>query len=703
MLPPGLLSGWDRPGRQPILIATKYLVIRGEDIRMQTSLATKDNRRFENWVKSRPPSIASQEGKPGELWRQDWLLALLLVVVTMVAYLSAWNGTPIWDDDAQLTKPELRSLDGLARIWTQPGATQQYYPLVHSCFWLESQLWGNWPAGYHLLNILLHCTSALLLVRILRLLQIPGAWLAAAIFALHPIQVESVAWISELKNMLSGVFYFGSLLAYLKFHQSRNLRFYLAALILFGFGLLSKTVIATLPAALLVILWWKGGKLSWKEDILPLVPFFLLGTAAGLFTAWVERNLVGANGSDFNYSIIERSLIAGRAIWFYLDKLFWPLDLIFVYPRWQVSQTAWWQYLFPTAVLLLLAVLIGLSRRWRGPLAGFLFFIGTLFPALGFFNVYPFRYSLVADHFQYLAGLGMMVLVASGIDLELRRGQLRLHPTGSILCGTLLATLAILTWQQSAMYTNIGTLWRTTIERNPKAWMAHDNLGALLLREGQVDEAIVHFRKAVEIDANQAEPQANLGNALLQKGELDDAVAQYFKALALKPNSAEVHYNLGNALLRKGQTDGAIAEYEKALAILPDYADVHNNLGIVLFQKGDVDQAIAHYQRALEINPQDVQARANLAWTLATSPQTSLMKILAVKLAQQANERTGGANPTILRILAAAFAQAGRFSEAVATAERSLQLATVQNNVPLAEALRAEIGLYQNASPYRAR
>jgi protein O-mannosyl-transferase len=648
-----------------------------------------------------PPT--SQEEQPGEFWRKDWLFALLLVIVTIVAYLPAWNGSPIWDDDAHLTKPELRSLDGLAKIWTQPGATQQYYPLVHTLFWLEHQLWGDWPAGYHLLNILLHCASALLLVRILRHLQIPGAWLAAAIFALHPIQVESVAWISELKNMLSGVFCLGSLLAYLKFDRSRNLLFYAAALVLFAFGLLSKSVIATLPAALLVILWWKGGKLSWRDDILPLTPFFLLGTAAGLFTAWVERNLIGANGSDFNYSNLERILIAGRAIWFYLDKLFWPLDLTFVYPRWQVSQMAWWQYLFPAAVLLLLAVLIWLSRRWRGPLAGFLFFIGTLFPALGFLNVYPFRYSLVADHFQYLANLGIIVLVASGIALGLKSRQLRLHPTGSILCGALLATLASLTWRQSAMYMNIETLWRTTIERNPEAWMAHDNLGALLFREGQVNEAIVHFRKAVEIDANQAEPQANLGNALLQKGELDEAITQYYKALAIKPHSAEVHYNLGNALLRKGQADEAIAEYERALVILPDYADVHNNLGIVLFQKGDVDQAVSHYQRALEINPQDVQARANLAWTLATSPQTSLMKALAPKLAQQANQLMGGSNPTILRILAAAFAQTGRFSEAVETAERSLQLATAQNDAALVEALRAEIGLYQNGIPYRHR
>ena len=205
----------------------------------------------------------------------------------------------------------------------------------------------------------------------------------------------------------------------------------------------------------------------------------------------------------------------------------------------------------------------------------------------------------------------------------------------------------------------------------------------------------------MEIDADQVEAQANLGDALLQKGELDEAVAQYYKALEIKPTYAEVHYNLGNALLREGQADEAIAHYEKALEIKPDYADVHNNLGIVLFQKGEVDQAIAHYQRALEINPQDVQARANLAWALATSPQTSMLKAIALKLAQQANQLMGGSNPTVLRILAAAFAQTGKFSEAVETAERSLQLATAQNNTPLVAALRTEIGLYQKGLPCR--
>ena len=237
-------------------------------------------------------------------------------------------------------------------------------------------------------------------------------------------------------------------LAYLGFDRNRRGGYYALALGLFVLGLMSKTVIATLPAALLVVFWWQRGRLSWRQDVLPLLPFFVAGIGAGLFTAWVERKFGRAEGSEYDFSIIERFLIAGRAIWFYLGKLFWPVNLIFIYPRWQVSQAVWWQYLFPAAAALLLGAL-GWLRRWRrGPLAALLFFVGTLFPALGFFNVYPFRYSFVADHFQYLAGIGPIVLVAAGISIGLNRfGKRRLFWEPA-LCGILLAVLGVLTWRQ---------------------------------------------------------------------------------------------------------------------------------------------------------------------------------------------------------------------------------------------------------------
>ena len=311
------------------------------------------------------------------------------------------------------------------RIWFELGATQQYYPLLHSAFWVEHNLWGDATLGYHLVNILLHAAAAVMVALVLRRLSVPGAYLAAAVFALHPVHVESVAWITELKNTLSIVFYLGAVLSYLAFDRTRKTRWWLGALGLFVLGLMSKTTAATLPAALLVIFWWQRGRLSWQRDVRPLAPFFVLGLLAGLLTAWVERKLIGAEGAAFDLTIVERCLLAGRAIWFYLGKLFWPTELIFIYPRWQVSQAVWWQYLFPAAALLLLAGLWALRRRCRGPLAGLLFFVGTLLPALGFCNVYPFLYSFVADHFQYLASLGPITLAAAGVALLFARWRPR--------------------------------------------------------------------------------------------------------------------------------------------------------------------------------------------------------------------------------------------------------------------------------------
>jgi protein O-mannosyl-transferase len=347
--------------------------------------------------------------------RSTAAIGLLLVVATLLAYLPAWHGKPIWDDEPHIARPELNSLSGLVRIWTEPGATQQYYPLVYTVFWLEHRLWGNSTLGYHLLNILLHTSSALLLFLILRRLAMPGAWLAAAIFALHPVQVESVAWMTELKNTLSGFLFLTSIWSYLHFDQSRSRRWWGLAALCFVLGLTAKTAIAPLPAALLVLLWWQRGNLSWKSDLVPLVAFFAVGLLAGLFTAHIERKFFGAEGGEFNFTIIERCLIAGHSLWFHLRKLFWPTNLTFMYPRWEIRQSAWWQYLYPGTLLLLLAACWALRRRNRGPMAALLWFAGLLFPALGFFNAYSFRYSFVNDHHQYLACIGMIVLASAGL------------------------------------------------------------------------------------------------------------------------------------------------------------------------------------------------------------------------------------------------------------------------------------------------
>src|SRR2546423_1810788 len=433
------------------------------------------------------PQVRSREKSS----RWVWLFALALIAITALAYLPAWNGKLIWDDNRHITQPALRSWQGLADIWTRVGATQQYYPLVHSIFWIEQKLWGDSVLVYHLVNILLHSLGAVVLLQILLRLKIPGAWLGAALFALHPVQVESVAWISELKNTLSGLFFFCSIFTYLKFDERRNRLSYISSLVFFILGLLCKTAIAPLPAIIAVVLWWKRGRLRPREDLLPLLPFFAIGVSAGLFTAWLERIFIGAQGTAFQLSILQRCLIAGRDFWFYVFKLAWPTKLTFIYPRWQISGAVWWQYLFPLALVLLLAVIWRLRKSSRAPLAATLIFLGLLFPALGFINVYPFIYSFVADHFQYLACIGPLVLAGSGIALGLDALGLSQKPPHRLVYAAVLGLLGFLTWQQSRQYADIETLWRTTIARNPDCWMAYSNLGSFLSAHGNANEAIV--------------------------------------------------------------------------------------------------------------------------------------------------------------------------------------------------------------------
>jgi len=346
--------------------------------------------------------------------KRDWFFCLILAVVTILAYQPAWQGGLLWDDDNCTTPPELRSLDGLRRIWFVPRTIAQYYPLLFSSYWLQQRLWGDSPSGYHLVNLLLHIGCVVLVLRILRFLRIPGAELATIIFALHPVNVETVAWISERKNTLSGVFGLAATLWYLKFDENRSgqekdgpqgsgYSSYALAIVLFLLGLLSKTAIVTLPLAWLAILWWKRGTIFWRRNVVSIIPFLFLSLAAGLVTYWFEYSSIGYRARTLDLSLLDRCLIAGRAFWFQLGNLFWPSNLMFVYPRWEINAAVWWQYLFPLALLVLLGVLWGLRRWSRAPLAGVLIYILLLLPSLGFLNIYFFIYSFVADHWQYLA------------------------------------------------------------------------------------------------------------------------------------------------------------------------------------------------------------------------------------------------------------------------------------------------------------
>ncbi len=718
------------------------------------------------WSTSQTESAAGRDDGSPPAQRtfggKDWLFAAALAIAVFLAYQPVWHGALLWDDDAHITAPGLRSWHGLYRIWFDVSATQQYYPLTETGYWAQYKLWGEAVLGYHLVSILLHAAAGVMVAMVLRRLAIPGALLAAAIFALHPVQVESVAWITEQKNTLSAVFYLAAAMAYLRFDRDRGAAWYLAATVLFVLSFASKIVTVTLPAALLIVFWWQRGRLSWRRDVLPLAPWFAISIAAGLFLTGLERSHVGAVGRDFELSVLQRCLLPGRVIWFYLGKLFWPANLAFLYPRWQIDPGAWWQYLFPLALLALLALLWGLRRRWRGPLAGLLFFVGTLFPVLGFLNVYWFTFSYVADHFQYLASLGIISLASAGAALAMSRWRLWNRPAGSAACLVLLAILAGLTWRQCGMYTDIDTLYRTAIERNPVCWMAHNNLAIALVTRGQNDDAVSHYRKAIEIKPDYVNAYVNLGSALTDLGQPDEAIRVFQKALEVDPGSTDAHYNLAIALAACGRIEEAVAHYQKgvevkpaeaeafhnlsfdvaidhlqrALKIAPDKALAYSGFGDALAARGRLDEAIAHFQKAVELQPDDAGARGKLglvesrreallrtlaqrrqslcsqpddvtllsdvAWTLATTPNASIRDgTQAVELAQRAVKLTGGRDPNVLGTLAAAYAEQGRVSDAVRAAEQALALATGQNNSALAETLHSQLRQYEAGFAYR--
>jgi tetratricopeptide (TPR) repeat protein len=599
-------------------------------------------------VKGRKPR-ATQVVAPAPVTRSwDPLLFACLVGATIIAYLPAMRGGILWDDTSHITRLDLQPLHGLWRIWFDLEATQQYYPLLHSAFWLEHRLWGDAVLGYHLTNVLLHATSACLVVLIAKRLALKGAWLAGFVFALHPVMVEAVAWISEQKSTLAGVLYLGSALVYLGFDESRRRSRYVLATVLFAAALLSKTVTATLPAVLLVVIWWRRGRLEWRRDVVPLVPWLAVGAGAGLFTAWVERTYIGAAGADFSLSVVQRFLLAGRVIWFYAAKLVWPVDLTFLYPRWTLDASVWWQWLFPAGVAAVAVVLVRRTSRSarvpldpladqthlvpaqagletgrgpggpaysnRGALAAFLIFAGSLFPVLGFLNIYPFRYSFVADHFQYLASLGLIIPVCA--YLSTIAGQ-----AGRLALPTVLgAVLGVLTWSQSGMYRYGETLYRATLDRNPSSWLAHNNLGNTLLEDGRTQEATAEFVAALQLKPDYSEAHLSLANALMQTpGHLQDAIGEYQDAVRYDAKSERAHSNFSNALLQAGRVPEAVAESQRALRLRPDYAEAHNNLGNALLQSGLLQDATGEYETALRLDPTLAEAHNNFGRALAQS------------------------------------------------------------------------------------
>ncbi|MCI0683370.1 MAG: tetratricopeptide repeat protein [Gemmataceae bacterium] len=569
-----------------------------------------------------------------------------LLILAVLAYVPALSGGFIWDDDFYVTaNPTLRSWPGLARIWFEPGATPQYYPLTFTTFWAEYQLWELAPLGYHVINVLLHGVNGVLLWHVLMRLRAPAPWFVAAVFVLHPVHVESVAWITERKNVLSTLLYFAAALSYLQFSppaageevRSRS-RWYVLALALFAGALLSKTVACSLPAALLLALWWRRGRFPWG-DLAALTPFFALGALLAAVTIWMEKHHVGAQGLGFELSPVERCLIAGRALCFYAAKLVWPADLTFIYPRWQVDAGVWWQYVFPLATIGAAVSLAAARRRigW-GPLVAYLIFAGTLVPALGFIDVYPMRFSFVADHFVYLASPAFLALALAAIQALWQRlpqswnNVRRLAPVGCLLL------LGALTWRHGFVFTDPRTLWEDTLSKNPECWMAHNNLGELLAGQGRPDLARPHYEAAIRLYPHDAAHHHNLGKAHFLMGDLEKAAPAYEAALQVDPSHFESHFSLGVVLRRLGKLPDARRHLETAVALRPDFAAAHNNLGALLAQQDQHAEAIEHFRAAARSAPADPAAYFNLAIA-----HTRLGKLdEAIDYVRQALERAPG-------------------------------------------------------------
>jgi Flp pilus assembly protein TadD len=616
------------------------------------------------------PTVDTRSG-PGR-WK-GWAPGLFIVALVALAYWPVARAGYIWDDDDHITENRnLRDAGGLKRIWTRLGprndGTPQYYPLTHTTFWLEYRLWRLRPLGYHVVNVALHGATAWLGWVLLRRVRVPGAWWVAALWALHPVNVESVAWVTERKNVLSAFFYVLAALAHVRFAGlddgavplvgRTRLFAYVATVVCFTCAVFSKTVAGTFPAAMLLIVFWKRGRMAWR-DVAPLLPLFAFALVMGSITGWLERDQVGAVGPEWAFTFGQRVAIAGRAVWFYAAKALWPWPLAFIYPRWEVAQPAAWMAIAPLAVV---AVTVGLfayrDRIGRGPFVAWSFFCGTLFPALGFVNVYPMRYSFVADHFQYLAMPGMLILVVATVVWAAESIHERVprvpRATWTALGALVLVALVALSFCRVIVFEDRVTLWADTVRKNPRGVIVRNNYASALIDAGRVDDAEPQVAAALALRPDLPQGWYNRGRILLSRGEHRAALNAFRRAAAGEPGNDEIHYQLGVAAARAGveslaetawrramklnphnplprtrlahhlnaraAAEGSAGNLEvaeglvrEALRLEPSLAEAHNNLGTILKLRGDRTGAAVAYRQALKLKPDLETAKKNLA------------------------------------------------------------------------------------------
>ena len=677
----------------------------------------------------RPPKDGRRRGRTPRGW--TIIACLFLVLATLTVYGDLRNHHFInFDDDVYVTDNSPvqggLSLTGLVWAFTTLHAGL-WIPLTWLSYMVDSQLFGLHPEGFLLTNLLFHIANTLLLF--LWLLRTTGAlgpsFLVAALFALHPLHVESVAWATERKDVLSTLFWLLSMWAYIWYVESPGFRRYLLILVCFSLGLMAKPMLVTLPFVLLLLDYWPLGRWPQKspgsakkkslasaknsraqkpEPGVPLkrliwekAPLLALVVISSVVTIHAQKE-VGALVQLAYIPLPSRLANALVAYVTYMVKAIYPSGLAVFYP-YSSGALPLWQGLGASLTLAFVSLLIiRQTSRHSYLLVGWLWYLGTLVPVIGLVQAGD---QALADRFTYVPHIGLFIIVAYGMaDLAARwRTPRFLLPVGA---GIVLTALMICTWLQVGHWRNSVSLFAHTLQVTRNNALAHNSLGIALLAQGEVDQAITHCEEALRLRPNYAKAHYNLGNALFSRGEVNQALAHYQEALQLQPNYDKAQNSLGFALLSQGRVDQAVAHFEKSLNIRPNSPEVHNNLGLALLSQDKVDQAMVHYQEAIRLNPNYPEALDGLARLLAMARNQKIRDgATAVQMAERANQLTGYRQPEMLDTLAAAYAEAGRFPEAIQASQKALDLANSADMIGLAKDIESRMRLYQAGRPSR--
>jgi protein O-mannosyl-transferase len=713
--------------------------------------------------------------------------ALAIFALVLAAYWPALGGGFVWDDGLVVGKnPLIRGELSLGAVWFRTD-----FPLTTVALWLQWLLWGMKPAGYHVVNVVLHGLDAVLLWRLLAKLRVRGAWLAGALFAVHPVCVASAAWISEQKNTLSMAFFLISVWCYVRMEQSRKQKaesrngvganppstvpvplrisdfgfrtsfgfrvsgfgFYFLSLAAFLLALLSKTSTVMLPVVLLALCWWRTGRVT-RFDVARSIPFFLLALVFGLLTVWFQKQGAIGTATIQTGNFWARLAGAGWAIWFYFGKGLLPLNLNAMYPNWEIDAASLRSYV----PLLLWAGVLGLCWRFRRgwgrhAFFGLFCFTVTLFPVLGFFDMFFLTISRVSDHFQYLPITALVALVAAAGEwtkqklgkqkgnctscavlkssdpspwppphlmgrgnggearasaptsppspLSIRwRGGTGVRSAVAFWTVLLLGGLSVLSFQRAKVFATEEGLWRDTLQRNPQAWSAQNNLGCILAAKQDLESALACFETSLRLHPDNPRAHDNVGQVFLIQGRRAEAEAHFEAALRIKPHDAEAHRLLAEALTGEGKDVEALGHLREAMRLDPDF-DTRMQIVALLQKAGDTRQVLAELREAVARQPNLPQALNNLAWLLATAPDAQLRDgAKAVQMAEKACGLTQYQQPVMIGTLAAAYAEAGRFNDAVAAAQKAIDLAQAAGDGSFAALNRQLLERYRSGKAW---